>query len=170
MSVDYSEYPKTLAHPAFEKAKSLPIPGTEIKDGQGNIVSQSYQGTPEHFPPVTVTDPTQEEYYKAQGYQDAGKADPAAWVKAHSSTVPETYVPQEYPKWVGGKLVNSAEEEAELTGGNPFERAAYAEVRASETIEDLEVRLAAMKAQQPQLSRSEKAKQAWAKRKAEQAA
>ncbi len=111
---EHEHYPLTMAHPGYVPAKSLPIPGTERKGPSGNVISQDYQGTPEKFPPVTVADADQQEYYEAQGYKVAGHSDPSAYAAAHASAPPPDYDPEQYPKWVAGVLVASREEEAAL--------------------------------------------------------
>jgi hypothetical protein len=116
---DFERYPLTMSHPAFKKSVAVPVPGTQVFDAEGKITRQDYQGTPERFPPVTVEDEMHEEYYKAQGYAPAGKSDPAAWVTAHSEAVPESYVPDEYPKWVDGKLIASAEDDPDYVAPEP---------------------------------------------------
>jgi hypothetical protein len=107
---EFAEYPITLSHPAFVKSESIMVPGSERRDRLGNVVAADYRGTPEKFPPVTATTEREEEYYLAQGYQRAGKMDPAAWVRAHSDSPPVDYKPQAFPKWIDGKLYNSASE------------------------------------------------------------
>lgn len=73
---------------------------------------------PARFPPVQVESPDQEEEYAAKGYKPNGNPDPKAF-EALKTAPPATYVHEEYPKWVGGKIVNSAEEEAKLLGSLP---------------------------------------------------
>lgn len=111
----YAVFPLTMAHPAFEPAKSIPVPGSEIRDGLGNVVRVDYRGTPEKFPPVTVSNPQEEEYYVAQGYKRAGQIDPSAWVKAHSDAPPDEYVPLKYPLWRDGVLYMTAQEDPGAT-------------------------------------------------------
>lgn len=107
----YSAYPMTLSHPAFEPSKAVPVPGSQVLDAMGNVVRQDYRGTPQRFPPVTVTSEADEEYHLAQGYQRAGKVDPSAWVRAHSSAPPEEYRPAKYPMWRDGLLIMTAQED-----------------------------------------------------------
>lgn len=108
---EHVEYPLTMAHPAFQRSQPLPIPGTEKRNAEGVVISQDYQGTPERFPPVTVQDADQEAYYESQGYARAGHSDPSAYASAHAAPAPPSYVPQEYPKWVDGVLVESEEDD-----------------------------------------------------------
>lgn len=107
----YQEFPITLVHPAYQPSKSNPIPGTEIFGANGALIRQDYRGTPERYPPVTARNETEEEYYKAQGYTRAGKVDPSAWARAHASAPPEDYKPIKYPRWRGGKLYMTAQED-----------------------------------------------------------
>ena len=118
MMDEYQLYPVTMAHPAYKAARSLPIPGTEKLNAQGDPIpgSGDYQGTAERLPPVTVCSDQEREFYEAQGYKFAGDCDPSAYAAAHSSAPPDSYVPQEYPKYVGGVLVNDEDEELSLLG------------------------------------------------------
>lgn len=112
-------YPMLMSHPQFKKSESIPIPGSEIMGRDGAVIRMDYRGTPERFPPVTVKSETEEQYYASQGYGPAGKMDPAAWVRAHSSAPPEEYKPLQYPVWrtVNGKdvLVRRAEDDPEVS-------------------------------------------------------
>ena len=110
-TVDHKEYPKHMAHPQYQPGK----PGPEIKSPHG--FSYNAPGTPIRFPPVLVKTAAQEEYHKSLGYETVGKSDPDAFNRAvGNGQIPDhvAYVPMEYPKWVMGKLVNNAEEEAKL--------------------------------------------------------
>lgn len=111
MSAEYETYPLTLAHPQFSASKPIPVPGSEIYGANGEVVRRDYRGTPERLPPVTVRNESEEEYYRAQGYERAGKMDPSAWVRAHADAPSVDYVPQAYPKWVDGVLILSAQED-----------------------------------------------------------
>lgn len=96
----YNEYPITLAHPHFTPSKPVPVPGTEIRDAHGQITGyRAYHGTPERYPPVTAMNADMEERLKADGYERAGKIDPAAWVAAHADAPLDNYKPAQYPKW-----------------------------------------------------------------------
>lgn len=106
----FEQFPLTMAHPNFVPSKSEPVPGTERRGPNGFLISQDYRGTPERYPPVTVHDHDQQEYYEAQGYRVVGKADPAAYARAHASPAEASYVPMDYPKWVNGVLCNDAME------------------------------------------------------------
>lgn len=111
----FVEYPITLAHPHFVASKPVPIPGSEIYDRMGHIIRQDYRGTPERLPPVTAHSADEEEYYRAQGYERAGKMDPAAWVRAHADAPSVDYRPQKYPMWRDGVLIASAQEDPGAT-------------------------------------------------------
>lgn len=104
---EYQEYPKHMSHPAFEPAKI----GT---DADARTGAPAQLGSPMRFPPVLVQNAEQEEYYKAKGYDTIGKSDPAAFASAVANPVPPNYKPQEFPKWVHGVEVRTAEEEAAI--------------------------------------------------------
>jgi hypothetical protein len=104
----HQKYPRHMTHPAYTPGSI----GTEVKSPGG--FTYHVGGTPIRYAPVLVMDEGQEEYYKSQGYVTQGESDPAAFAAAVATMRPagEEYEPQEYPKWVGGKLVQNAEEEA----------------------------------------------------------
>lgn len=125
MTETYQEYPMTLAHPAFKPSIATPIPGSQVYDGKGEIVRQDFQGSPLVLPPITVRNEGEEEYYRAQGYERAGKMDPSAWVRAHADAPPVDYKPAMYPKW--GKnaegnptLYQSAADDPNATEGDLY--------------------------------------------------
>lgn len=101
----HNEYPKHMVHPGFQPGGI----GAEITSPHG--FKYHAPGTSIRFPPVLVMNADQEEYQASQGYRVQGKSDPAAFARA----VREMPVPVqdriEYPKWVGGVLCNSLEEE-----------------------------------------------------------
>ena len=109
---EHNEFPKHMAHPGFRPGKA----DQEIKviDGNGRPTGQLiYAGSEAiRFPPVLVHDAMQQEYHESQGYAVIGKSDPASFARlvADAQPVPETYKPLEYPKYVFGKIVQSAEE------------------------------------------------------------
>lgn len=109
---EHNEYPKHMVHPAFEPATL----GTEVKSQSG--YSHWVGGTAIRLAPVLVHTEDQEEYYAAKGYLSQGKSDPDAFTRAHAAGTKSMsgYRPQEYPKWAGGVLVNSREEEDEALG------------------------------------------------------
>ena len=57
--------PKTLHHPQSKKAKVTEISGLDPVSGRP---FKDYQGEPDLFPDVTVSDPETEAYYRARGY------------------------------------------------------------------------------------------------------
>ena len=119
MSVpEYQQYPMMMTHPGFRPARL----GTSPDDRKG---TPGTQGQAAYMPPVTVADSQQEEYHASQGYQPAGKGNPAAFVQAHTS--PETpYHREEYPKYVGDIVVHNEDEEIAAMEKNE-RRAAEAE-------------------------------------------
>lgn len=109
----FHEYPKAMVHPHYRKAASTPVLGSgRIDPVTGRESRPDMQGTPERFPPVLVNNQEQEEMHAAQGYTPAGTMDAKAFARGVAAPVPASYQPAEYPKWVVGVLVNTAEEEA----------------------------------------------------------
>ena len=93
----YNHYPLRMHHPHYRPAVL----------GKGDQV-----GSAQMFPPVTVEDRDAEEYYRSKGYEPATRGDHVAFVEAHTP-VPASFGPiQEYPKWVGDRIVKDADEEA----------------------------------------------------------
>jgi len=107
----HQEYPKTLVHPHARQGKATPVHGTDPESGRQFV---DYQGTPDMFPPVTVSDPDSEALHRAKGYRPAGESDAAAFANSFAAP-PSDFVHAEYPKFIataeGGKIVNSAAEE-----------------------------------------------------------
>ena len=104
----FHEYPLLMIHPGYSPAHV----GQPVRDGMGKI-THHVGGTSIRFPPVQVKSDNDREYYVSLGYVPSGKGDPAAWVAAHTNPIDiNGYVPQQYPKWVIDREVNSAEEEA----------------------------------------------------------
>ena len=102
----YNHYPLRMTHPHYRPA----VLGGEFKRDDGTKYYQ--QGSSQQFPPVTVEDRDGEEYYRAKGYEPATRGDHVAFVDAHTP-VPSSFGPiQEYPKWVGERIVKDADEEA----------------------------------------------------------
>ena len=92
-------YPLVMRHPNYQPAVL----------GKGDEV-----GRPAKFPQITVQDGRQEEYFRAQGYTPAGKADAVSY---HAAVRPQDLPEQvfsDYPKWIEGlgRAVNNAAEEA----------------------------------------------------------
>lgn len=171
-----SEYPKQMVHPHAKKAVITTVEGHDPGTGRKFM---DYHGTPDKFPPLTVTNLEQEERHRAMGYilstetvhmtsyqpypmwmthpdhdradvlvtsdadRDArelegyappGQPDPDAVERAGAAPYDPDAVVQEYPKvvhgvivdptapsgfqefpkWIGDKLVNSAAEERAL--------------------------------------------------------
>lgn len=119
---DFQDYPMLLVHPNYRPSIPKPVPGTEVYNPRGEIVTAAYSSPPEFMAPVTVPNETERQRYEAQGYKPAGKGDPAAWAAQKAKSVAESggepYVHQEYPKWVAGRLVNDEEEEAAAHTGS----------------------------------------------------
>ena len=113
---DFQDYPMLLVHPNYRPSIPKPVPGTEVYNPRGEIVTAAYSSPPEFMAPVTVPNETERQRYEAQGYKPAGKGDPAAWAAQKAKSVAESggepYVFQKYPMMVGSQVVNSEEEEA----------------------------------------------------------
>lgn len=119
MSNQHERYPLYMTHPNYWPGSI----GEEQTDKSGFKFHAG--GLPSRFPPVQVHTEDQESQYAAKGYVPAGKSDPTAFIRLTAMAGAATdYTPEEYPKWVGPVLVNSAEEEAALTGQTPVISAA----------------------------------------------
>lgn len=101
MNKKYEDFPKWMNHPAF-------FPGV--------IGDDKHQGQPVRNPPVMAQNPDQEEMFRAEGYQTADVNAPQAFeaLKFGSDQAHKEF--EEYPKWVNGREVKSAEEEAAAKG------------------------------------------------------
>lgn len=104
---EHQKYPMHMAHPGFKPGTV----GAEVVSPHG--FKYNLPGTAIRFPPVLVMNADQEERHAADGYVPVGRSDPAAFARAATTVVPVTldYKPVEYPKWAGGVLVNTPEEE-----------------------------------------------------------
>lgn len=103
-------YPKEMRHPAYTQGRAQEVmpknwhitnPGQEWK---------GFPGTSDRFPPVTVTDPNQQEFHESRGYVAVDGSTIIGIQGLQAST--------EYPKYlhVDGEeiLVNSVEEESKV--------------------------------------------------------
>lgn len=138
MSEDYQTYPLTMVHPGYTPPKM-------VKDG---IDTRTV--SPERLAPVTVVNEDDQAYYEAQGYKPAGKIDPSAWVRAQANPPPPDYEPAEYPKWVNGRLVQDAAQEAIAV--SVFVEAEKPTVRTVDEAELLRAKIAALEAELAQQS------------------
>lgn len=147
----FEKFPMVMRHPHERKSVPVLVPGTQRHDAMGNPIAGTgvYQGTPDFMPPVHVHNQDQEDYYHAQGYVSAGTMDAAAFDRIAAAPIAPPHDVQEWPKWVNGKLCQNAEEEAAASG------------RVGQTRGE-----ATTHAEPTPMTRSEKAKAAWAKRKA----
>ena len=107
--MDHNEYPKHMHHPHSQRGKTEKVE-EYLSDKKAN-----WQGTPDKYPPVLVYNADQEEQHRAQGYYTLGTSSPEAFAQAAAIPPAPDYIPQQYPKWVGDKLVQSEEEEREMT-------------------------------------------------------
>lgn len=115
---EQKRYPLIMTHPGFQRG----LPDKEIRivdeaTGKWTGLLRYEGGRPARFAPVLVHDFDQEEGHKSQGYVPAQTATPADFAKFVQSPIPtEPHVAIQYPKWVLGRVVHNAEEEAEVLG------------------------------------------------------
>lgn len=91
----HQRYPLQMTHPSFRPAV---LSDSDARSGE--------HGSAALWPPVTVNNEDQEEYYQSRGYvsPDAGMAE--AFVTQQAAPVPAGYAgPKPYPRWENGKLV-----------------------------------------------------------------
>ncbi len=69
---DQTEYPKQMVHPAYVKGTTTAVHGEDSVSGRKFI---DYQGTPDRYPPVAVSNPDEEAQYRAKGYKAYGEPD-----------------------------------------------------------------------------------------------
>lgn len=65
------DYPKQMRHPNFIKGRAIAIAGTERM--VGGVSTPDYQGIPDIFPPIEVSNADQEAQYRAKGYLAANE-------------------------------------------------------------------------------------------------
>ena len=164
---EFQEYPMWMTHPNFKPSKMVKL------DPDKPDNKSEWMGTAPVCPPVSAIDQANEEYYAAQGYVRAGKMDPSAWVQAQTDGPGVDYEPAQYPKWVNGTLVGSAEEEAALEEQIP--EAPVADTPPPD-VQALLARIAELEAGRDTQdtpnhieTHSERMKRIWAERKANQA-
>lgn len=157
-SPGYERYPLTMTHPHYKPPIHTAVPGTQIYNQRGEVVSQDYQGTAAYCPPVTAASENEEARLAADGYVPAGQVDPSAWVKAHSDAPGDAYVPQKYPMWREGVLYKTAQDDPEATTEDdlapPSPREATAAVTPTPATPDtnLSAQMDAMQATMRQMS------------------
>lgn len=143
-ATQHKEYPKHMVHAGY-------APGTvgeEVKSPHG--FSYHLPGTAIRYPPVLAMNADQEELHKSLGYHSVGKSDPAAFARAALTAAPPVvdYQPEQYPKWVAGKVVNNADEEATALGKLLPPTSSVTELIAAsdeQEIADLEAKLAVLR-------------------------
>lgn len=132
---EYSEYPVMMIHP--DHVDAVLDSFTIEKAENGEIIRHRIPGTPEKFPHRVAHSAAEEKKYAADGYARPGQSDPDAMRSAKASpykgkrkvqeypkmvdgkvvaTDRPVEDPNEYPKWVGDKIVKSRAEEEALTG------------------------------------------------------
>ena len=134
----FHEYPVMLAHP--DHVDAIPEQQVPRKAENGGIVYDRIPGAEEKYPPRAAANPQEEAKLIKLGYARPGLSDPRAmetakaapyvpgrtveeyprWENGHLIEDPKVVRPSnEYPKWVGDKIVNSRAEELALTGLKP---------------------------------------------------
>ncbi len=114
---EYVEYPMMLIHP--DHVEGIPEETRARKDWEGGpIIYTKIEGRAEIYPPVVVNNSAEREVWETKGYRMKTAPDPEAYLKATATAKPkhETIEPNEYPKWVQGKIVNNRDEENALLG------------------------------------------------------
>ena len=108
-------YPKEMRHPAF-------VPGIaqEVQPKNWHLTHPGqpwtgFGGSSDRFPPVTVTNPDQQEFHESRGYLAVDGSTIIGVQGIEQST--------EYPKWIKSPdgeevIVNSVEEESQVMGHN----------------------------------------------------
>lgn len=132
---EYSEYPVMLIHP--EHVEAVPDDFSVEKGDHGEVIRHRIPGSPEKYPPRQANNAADEADLAKKGYARSGSDNPDAVERAKASPYNPTLHhqefpklvdgvmidpgapvggPQQYPKWVGDKVVNNADEERALTG------------------------------------------------------
>lgn len=114
----FQEFPKVMSHPAHAPAEWKKLEG----EGVGIFTPDTVMTAPERFPPVTVKNKEQEDYYASRGYRPNNNPDPVGYEQAlmESQYVPG-YENSAYPKWKYSKMeipviVKNPQEEDALQG------------------------------------------------------
>jgi hypothetical protein len=117
----FQQYPRVMNHPHHKPATHTVIPDPPLPGGGKlpGVYKPTVQGTPEVFPPVTVSNEDQEAEYRAKGYLPAGVMDPNAYAAAQAGALPPDHEPKLYPKWKyhatqEARIVDDKEAELEL--------------------------------------------------------
>jgi hypothetical protein len=113
----YQQFPMWLHHPAFEAAV---------------ISDDPTRRKPIRFPPVLVHSEDQMQQHMAMGYEPGGTPNPRAFEARVAMGPVQPHAHQEYPKWVGDRIVHSeAEELALLEAAEAAERTTPRRARAA---------------------------------------
>lgn len=158
----YQDFPKWMSHPGYAPAKvaqEIPVIGPTGKPTGSQFVG----GTSERFPPVLVHSPDQEQYHQAQGYRTNGSCSASEFDRLVKAGLPKDaeHQPQEYPKWVKGKLCQDAIEEAKVLGSLPepdVQVAVPAMSEATPPVESLSERKARLRAELAALEAEEQSR------------
>jgi hypothetical protein len=130
----HNEYPKHMNHPGYRPA-SL---GEEVVHPSGKF-KYWVGGTSVAWPPVLAMNADQEDYHESQGYVVQGKSSPEAFARAVRAEPVSNQDHIEYPKYVGGVLVNDAAQEARARaklGAQPALSAEGGEVKSAAQLVD----------------------------------
>lgn len=179
--IEYQEYPMQLIHPEYEE----PIPDethARRDEATAAIIYTKIPGRPGKFMPVVVKNEEERAEWEKKGYRPPQIPDPKAFLKAKADpkAEQEPFLPNEYPKWVKGKLAQNRDEENVLLGiakENAEMSRAEAELVGEddpdEEIARLKKEIAELKANKEKRNKkraaqSEKMKKIWANRKAKE--
>lgn len=133
-AIAFREYPLMMNHPKYKPG--VPMMAATL-NGANQVITPEIPAIAPEFPPMIVNNEDEESAAAEKGYARPGRSDPDAAHAAISSPYDPTRVKseypkmvdgrmvedpstpsgvQEYPKWVGDKLVKSRTEEDTLTG------------------------------------------------------
>jgi len=94
-----------MTHPMAQAARTESV--------QNGTITDTHTVQNARFLPVLVYNEDQEAIHAAQGYEPQGHSDPSAFARmvTIATNSDPNYEPQEYPKWVGARIANNADEE-----------------------------------------------------------
>lgn len=146
----YHEYPMMMEHPEYEPEIKSYVEGKTEEDG--TFKTWTVPGNPGKNPPKQANTPEEADEFRLLGYVSGGFADVRAYERAQAKINPD-YDPKEwpkmisgvlmkdpdtplnieteYPKWVGGIIVNSPTEEAAARGSSKNEPVKREELKSA---------------------------------------